>query len=108
MLKSSMQGQRGGSGQFARRTVDLPAPCFNQYNVPVLRSSTNSVRSDFARFVAQKFGGGSFLVVAPEQAELKQQFEDVGVEATVCASAAELSSAVPQNGSSLPADLAIW
>jgi O-antigen biosynthesis protein len=74
----------------------------------VLRSSSNSVRSDFARFVAQKFGGGSFLVVAPEQAELKQQFEDVGVEATVCASATELSSAVPQNGSRPPADLAIW
>ena len=92
----------------SRRSVNLPAPCFNQYNVPVLRSPAHSVRSDFARFVAQKFGRGPFLVVAPEQAELKQQFEDVGIEATVCASAAELASKVPQNGSGPPADLAIW
>jgi GT2 family glycosyltransferase len=91
-----------------RRSVNLPAPCFNQYNVSVLRSSTHSVRSDFARFVVQKFGRGPFLVVAPGQAELKQQFEDAGAGATVCASTTELISMVPQNGSSPPADLAIW
>src|SRR3984893_3004220 len=107
MLKSSMQG-RETSVVNSRRSVNLPAPCFNQYNVPVLRSPAHSVRSDFARFVAHKFGRGSFLVISPERAELERQFEDASVKATVCASVAELTSAVPQNGSSPPADLAIW
>jgi O-antigen biosynthesis protein len=92
----------------SRRSVNLPAPCFNQYNIPVLRSPTHSVRSDFARFVAHKFGRGPLLVISPERAELERQFDDAGVKATVCASVAELRSAVPQNGSSLPAELAIW
>ncbi len=67
----------------SRRSVNLPAPCFNQYNVPVLRSPAQSVRSDFARFVAHKFGHGPFLVIGPERAELERQFEEAGVKATV-------------------------
>ena len=90
------------------RSVNLPALCFNQYNIPVLRPPIYSVRSDFARFVAHKFGPGPFLVVSPERAELERQFKDAGVQATVCASLAELTSAVPQNGSAAPVDLAIW
>jgi GT2 family glycosyltransferase len=86
----------------------LPALCFNQYNIPVLRSPAHSIRSDFARFVAHKFGHGPFLVISPERAELERQFKDAGVTATVCASLAELTSTVPQNGSSPPVDLAIW
>jgi GT2 family glycosyltransferase len=74
----------------------------------VLRSPTHSVRSDFARFVAHKFGRGPFLVISPERAELERQFKDASVRATVCASVAELTSAVPENGSNPPADLAIW
>jgi GT2 family glycosyltransferase len=74
----------------------------------VLRSPAHSIRSDFARFVAHKFGHGPFLVISPERAELERQFEEAGVKATVCGSVAELTSAVPQNGSSPPADLAIW
>ena len=92
----------------SRRSVNLPAPCFNQYNVPVLRSPPHSLRSDFARFVAQKFGRGPFLVIGPDRDELKRQFEEAGVPATVCASIAELASVLPQNGSAPPADLAIW
>jgi GT2 family glycosyltransferase len=74
----------------------------------VLRSPAHSVRSDFARFVAHKFGPGPFLVISPQRAELERQFEEAGVKATVCASVAELMSAVPPNGSNPPADLAIW
>lgn len=74
----------------------------------MLRSPTHSVRSDFARFVAHKFGRGPFLVISPERAELERQFEDASVKATVFASVAELTSAVPQDGGSPPADLAIW
>jgi GT2 family glycosyltransferase len=47
-------------------------------------------------------------VISPERVELERQFEDASVKATVFASVAELTSAVPQNGSSPPADLAIW
>jgi GT2 family glycosyltransferase len=92
----------------SRRRVNLPARRFNQYNVPVLRSPLHSVRSGFARFVARKFGTGPFLVIAPERAELEWHFEGAGVRATVCESLVELTSRVPQNGSSPPADLAIW
>jgi GT2 family glycosyltransferase len=74
----------------------------------VLPSPAHSIRSDFARFVAHKFGRGPFLVISPERAELEPQFEEAGVKATVYASVAELASAVPQNGANPPADLAIW
>jgi hypothetical protein len=47
-------------------------------------------------------------VISPERTELERQFEEAGVKATVYASVAELTSAVPQNGSSPPVDLAIW
>jgi GT2 family glycosyltransferase len=86
----------------------LPAPRFNQYNVPVLRSPPHSIRSDFAQFVARKFGRGPFLVIGPERDELIRQFDEAGAQAKVCASIGELASAVPQNGSAPPADLAIW
>jgi len=39
---------------------------------------------------------------------LERQFKDAGVKATVCASASELVSAVPQNGGDPQVDLAIW
>jgi len=74
----------------------------------VLRSRPNSVRSDFAQFVAQKFGRGPFVVIGPDPEELKRQFEEAGARATVCASTAELASALPQNGRAPQADLAIW
>jgi len=47
-------------------------------------------------------------VIGPERAELERQFEEAGMKATVCATVAELASAVPPNGSSPPVDLAIW
>jgi GT2 family glycosyltransferase len=74
----------------------------------VLRSPPHSVRSDFAQFVAQKFGRGPFLVIGPEREELKRQFEQAGAQATVCASVAELASMLPQDGSASQADLAVW
>ncbi len=92
----------------SRRSVNLPAPCFNQYNVPVLRSPSHSLRSDFARFIAHKFGAGPFLVISPGREELERQFQDAGVKAMVVASVAELASAAPPNGSDPQVDLAIW
>lgn len=74
----------------------------------MLRSHVHTVPADFARFIAQKFGRGPLLILASEQGELRRQFEDLGVEATICASAAELTTACPQNGTSAQAELAIW
>jgi len=92
----------------SRRSVNLPAPRFNQYNVPVLRSPSQSVRWDFARFIAHKFGHGPFLVIGPERRELERQFADAGVNARVLASVAELAAGVPQNGADSPSGFAIW
>ena len=86
----------------------MPALRFNQYNVAVLRPSSHSVRSDFAQFIARKFGRGPFLVVGQELEELIRQFGDAQLVATFCGSADELTSAIPQNGSEPQADLAIW
>ena len=74
----------------------------------MVRSPAHSLRSDFARFIAHKFGHGPFLVVSPERTELERQFEEAGVKARVFTSVAELMAAVPQNGSSTPGDLMIW
>ena len=49
---------RRGSG-----SVNLPAARFNQYNVSVLQGSSSSLHRDFARRLAQKFGGGRVLVL---------------------------------------------
>ncbi|MEY2557519.1 MAG: hypothetical protein QOE34_944 [Verrucomicrobiota bacterium] len=76
--------------------------------MPVLRSPPHFVRSDFAQFVARKFGRGHFLVIGAEHEELTRQFAEAGAPATVCPSVAELASILPQNGSAPPADLAIW
>src|SRR4249919_3346461 len=91
-----------------RRSVDLPTPCFNQYNIVVLRSTSHPVRPNFASFVTKKFGRGPILIVASEQPDVKQQFDALGVEAISCASVGELISMVPQNGTSPPAHLGIW
>ncbi|MDP9005264.1 MAG: glycosyltransferase family 2 protein [Verrucomicrobiota bacterium] len=74
----------------------------------MLRSRPHSIRSDFARFIAQKFGRGPFLVIGPERDELKRQFEEAGTEAKVFGSAAEMASARPQNGNGPQAALAVW
>jgi GT2 family glycosyltransferase len=66
------------------------------------------VRSDFARFIAQKFGRGPFLVIGSDQDELKRQFEEAGAEATVFTSTGELASTLPLNGNTAEAALAVW
>ena len=73
---------------------------------PVLRSLPHSLRSSFAQFVAGKFGSGPLLVIGPDRDELERQFEEAGVQATICSSPDEL--AAPENGSVPPVDLAVW
>src|ERR1044071_107862 len=70
------------------RSVNLPAGCFNQYNVPVLPSSSHPIPSGFAQVVARKFGRGPFLVIGAEREELERHFESAKVGTTVLASEA--------------------
>lgn len=90
------------------RSVNLPAGCFNQYNVAVLPPSSHSIPSGFAQAVARKFGRGPFLVVGAEHEELERQFESAKISATVLASVAELKSLRSGNGSWPGVDVAIW
>jgi GT2 family glycosyltransferase len=91
-----------------RRSVNLPARCFNQYNVPVLPPPSPSIPSGFAQFVAQKFGPGPFLVIGAEREGLERQLENAKVSASVMCSIAELMESVSQNGNRPRVDLAIW
>jgi hypothetical protein len=62
----------------------LPAPCFNQYNISVLRSAIHSARSDFGRIIARKFERGRFLIIGGVESEkLERHFGELGREADV-------------------------
>ncbi|MEY2576131.1 MAG: hypothetical protein QOF80_1618 [Verrucomicrobiota bacterium] len=74
----------------------------------VLRPRSHSLPSGFARFVVEKFGHGPFLVVGRECDELERQFRASGATATVFASVSDLPAALPQNGVTARAGLAIW
>lgn len=84
-------------------SVNLPALRFNQYNVPVLQLPNHSLRPDFAHFVAQTFGQKRFLLIGRGAEELKAQFINRGLEATICESVASIAS-TPQPRF----DVAIW
>ncbi len=74
----------------------------------MLQTSANSVRSDFARVLTQKFGTGKLVVVGAAAEELEKQFQGLQSPAIVCQNASVLAAAVPQNGRTPPADLAVW
>jgi O-antigen biosynthesis protein len=74
----------------------------------MLRPHSNSVPAGFARWVAQKFGRGPFLVVGAEPEELERQFNTAGATATVFASLADVPLSVAQNGGAGRPGLAIW
>lgn len=73
----------------------------------MLRPHSHSLRAGFARWVAQKFGRGPFLVVGSERGELERQFEAAGITAMVFASIEDVPSGAAQNGEKLR-PLAIW
>ena len=74
----------------------------------VLSAAAQTLRSDFARVLAQKFGPARLLIVSSAAEELKRQFDYLGRAATVCDSAKELAACLPRNGHTPIADLAIW
>ena len=74
----------------------------------MLQAPAQSLRSDFARVLAQKFGPARLLVVSRACEELKHQFSHLGRPATICESAKHLADCLPQNGRTPVADLALW
>jgi glycosyltransferase involved in cell wall biosynthesis len=86
----------------------LPAFGFNQYNVSVLSSATYSIRSDFARVISRKFHGGRLLIIGDGPKELEQQFREIGREAVLVASPADLTAALSRDGVVADFEIAIW
>ena len=74
----------------------------------MLQAPAQSLRSDFARVLAQKFGPCRLLVVSSASDELKHQFAHLGREVTVCERADEIGACLPANGHAPTADVAVW
>ena len=105
-MKSSMQDRQCRARQ--HRRVNLPAPCFNQYNIGVLRSAIHSVPSDLARVIARKFEHGRFLIIGGVESEkLERQFGELGREAVITDSGVDLATTLPQDEPA-PFEVAIW
>ena len=88
--------------------VNLPAGCFNQYNVRVLPSPFLCLGADFARVISQKFGRGRFLVVGADPAKLQGQFAEIGREAVIIESGAELAAKRSQEAAAIRFEIALW
>ena len=74
----------------------------------MLQPVAQTLRSDFARVLAQKFGPARLLIVSSACDELKHQLSHLRRDAIVCEFASELSACLPQNGHTPVADLALW
>ena len=66
-----------------------------------------SVRSDFARVVAHKFGPKKLLLVGNDASHFAEPRREDHVESTVCSGTADLD-ALRQNGNAPRFDLALW
>jgi GT2 family glycosyltransferase len=86
----------------------LPAACFNQYNVGVLPSPFHCLGADFARVISQKFERGRLLVVGADSVKLKRQFAEIGREAVVIESGAELAAKRSQDATASRFEIALW
>jgi O-antigen biosynthesis protein len=76
--------------------------------VSVLSSAIPSVRSDFAHVVSRKFHDGRFLITGDDPQELEQQFREIGREAVLAASPADLTAKLPRDGGAAHFEIAIW
>jgi GT2 family glycosyltransferase len=86
----------------------LPAACFNQYNVGVLPSPFHCPGADFARVISQKFERGRFLVVGADPAELERQFAEIGREAVVIGSGAQIAAKLSKDADATRFQIALW
>ncbi len=74
----------------------------------MLSSAIHFVRSDFARVISRKFRGGRFLIIGDDPNELEQQFREIGREAVLAASPANLIAKLPRDGGAAHFEIAIW
>jgi GT2 family glycosyltransferase len=86
----------------------LPAACFNQYNVGVLPSPFHWPGADFARVISQKFERGRFLVVGADPGKLERQFAEVGREAVVIGSGAQIAAKLSKDAEATRFEIALW
>ena len=64
--------------------------------------------ADFARVISQKFERGRFLVVGADPAKLQGQFAEIGREAVVIESGAELAAKRSQEAAAIRFEIALW
>ena len=74
----------------------------------MLQRSTSSIRHDFARLLAQKFGRGRVLFLGIEAGELEQRCATDGITATVCLTTDQLETKLTGNGNMPRFDRAVW
>jgi GT2 family glycosyltransferase len=101
-----MQDRSRIAGRCGR--VNLPAACFNQYNVGVLPSPFHWSGADFAQVISQKFERGRFLVVGADPGKLERQFAEIGREAVVIGSSAQLPAKLSQEADASHFEIALW
>jgi GT2 family glycosyltransferase len=76
--------------------------------VDVLPSPSHSLGADFARVISRKFERGRFLVVGADPGELERQFAEIGREAVVSESGADLAAKLPQDAATTRFEIALW
>jgi O-antigen biosynthesis protein len=91
-----------------RGRVDLPAVCFNQYNVPVLPSPSHSSDADFARTISRKFAHGGFLIVGSNSQQVERQFAEAKREALVVWASGDLAIKLGQDEAAAHFETAVW
>jgi GT2 family glycosyltransferase len=64
--------------------------------------------ADFARVISQKFERGRFLVVGADPVKLERQFAEIGREAVVIESGAELAAKLSQDAAATRFEIALW
>jgi len=90
-----------------RGRVDLPAACFNQYNVAVSPPPSASSDVDFARVISRKFEQGRFLIVGGDTRKVQSQFAEAQREAVAC-STDELVSKLSQQKATAHFETTVW
>jgi glycosyltransferase involved in cell wall biosynthesis len=76
--------------------------------VSILQSAIQSVRSDFARVISEKFERGRFLIICARPEELERQFRETEREAVVSDCCANLVTRLRQDGVVTSFEIAVW
>ena len=74
----------------------------------MLQSAIQSVRSDFAHVISEKFERGRFLIIGADLEKLEQQFREAEREAAIIDSYADLAARLRQGGGVPPFEIAVW